>query len=252
MKNKIFLTLILFLVLKVSFGQTNYFKINGNDPLISETAIRYGLDSLSNNLPVGYVLRPIIYNKLTRKDSVINFVSFVAEKSLMPKNLKDKIEFVFKQDSLYLLLDKKLPEFALQDLTGRTFSSAELLGKPTLIDFWAKYCLPCIAEFPQLNKLKEKYGDKFNFIAISESTCLGDDIRDFLKDKPFSFYQLLNGDDYKKVLKISSLPRNIFIDKDGYIRDIQAGLPCERDSQTGELRATSNVLFVKILDKLIR
>jgi hypothetical protein len=166
MKNKIFLTLILVLVLKVSFGQTNYYKMSGYDQLMNETAIRFGLDSLTNNLPEGYVLKPVIYNKLVKKDSVINFILFVAEKSSENKNLTNKIEFTFQQDSLYLLLDKKLPEFVLQDLTGRSFSSSELLGKPTLINFWAKYCLPCIAEIPQLNKLKGKYGDKFNLEPI--------------------------------------------------------------------------------------
>jgi thiol-disulfide isomerase/thioredoxin len=252
MKNKIFLTLILVLVLKVSFGQTNYYKMSGYDQLMNETAIRFGLDSLTNNLPEGYVLKPVIYNKLVKKDSVINFILFVAEKSSENKNLTNKIEFTFQQDSLYLLLDKKLPEFVLQDLTGRSFSSSELLGKPTLINFWAKYCLPCIAEIPQLNKLKGKYGDKFNFIAISESTCKPEEIRTLLKSKPFNFYQLLEGDDYKKVLKVSSLPQNIFIDKDGYIREIQAGLPCERDSKTGELSVPSNIQFVKILDQLLK
>ncbi|MDP4207392.1 MAG: TlpA disulfide reductase family protein [Bacteroidota bacterium] len=249
MNNRLLILLILLLTFKVSFGQINYYKLS-NDPLRNEMSVRFVVDSVVKILPKGYTLKPIIYHRLIKKDSIINYVSLVANKTVDSKITKDKIEFVFEQDSLFLLLDKKLPDFILKDLNGKSFSSTGLLGKPTMLNFWAKYCAPCVAEIPQLNKLKEKYGEKFNFIAISDSTFQDGDIRKFLNVKPFNFYQLLEGDDYKKVLKITSLPRNIFVDKDGYVRDIQAGLPCEIDSKTGKLIVKSNEVFVKILDEL--
>jgi len=249
MNYRLMIILIALLPFKVSFGQTNCYKL-GNDSLLNEREAYFIIDSVVKTLPKGYTLKPIIYHRIEKKDSTINYVSLVANKTADSKIVKDKIEFVFEQDSLFLVLDKKLPDFILNDLNGKSFSSAGLLGKPTMINFWAKYCTSCIAEIPQLNKLKEMYGDKFNFIAISESTCQDDEIRTFLNDNLFNFYQLVKGDDYKKVLKINSLPCNIFVDKDGYIRDIQAGLPCERDLKTGGLIVKSNKVFVKILDKL--
>ncbi len=43
-------------------------------------------------------------------------------------------------------------------------------GKIYVIEFWATWCLPCIAQFPHLSELAEKYKDKvvFNGISIRE------------------------------------------------------------------------------------
>lgn len=194
---------------------------------------------------------PTIYHRIVKKDSIINYYTFVAQNT-ENKDYKSMFEFEFKQDSLYLFLNKKLPEFKLKDLNGKVFSSSQLLGKPTLLNYWAIYCVPCVAEFPQLNELKAKYGNKMNFIAIAENTCSGDTLKNFLKKHPFHFFMLENGAEYKKTLKIGAIPRNIFIDKDGYIRYIQGNFPYEAlNMETGERKYSDNNYFVKIIKELI-
>jgi thiol-disulfide isomerase/thioredoxin len=109
-----------------------------------------------------------------------------------------------------------------------------------------------VAEFPQLDELKEKYGKRMNFIAITENTSLNDHLKEFLEKHPFNFYMLQNGEYYKKALKISAIPRNIFIDKDGFIRYIQGNYPYEIDSITGNKNYPKNNYFVKIIDELLK
>ena len=41
-------------------------------------------------------------------------------------------------------------------------------GKPIIINFWATWCVPCIQEFPEFDELNEKYGDKTQFVMISD------------------------------------------------------------------------------------
>ena len=41
-------------------------------------------------------------------------------------------------------------------------------GKPIIINFWATWCVPCVEEFPQFEELNAKYGDKIDFVMISD------------------------------------------------------------------------------------
>jgi cytochrome c biogenesis protein CcmG, thiol:disulfide interchange protein DsbE len=155
-----------------------------------------------------------------------------------------------KQDPVYFFLNKKLPHFILKDLNEKTFSSSELIGKPALINLWSIYCSPCILEFPYLDSLKNKYGDKMNFIAIGENSA--SEIKDLLKRKPFNFYILQEGDSYQKnTLKVGSLPKNIWVDKYGYIRMIQNGLPVQQDPTTGKYFIRNSTPFEEIIKNIL-
>ncbi len=46
-----------------------------------------------------------------------------------------------------------LPDFQLKDPAGKELNLASLKGKPLLINLWATWCAPCVAELPQLDKL---------------------------------------------------------------------------------------------------
>jgi thiol-disulfide isomerase/thioredoxin len=57
------------------------------------------------------------------------------------------------------LIGKPLPIWGA-DLNGKIFEEKSLDGKVVLLDFWATWCSPCVAEFPHLKKLYEKYHKK--------------------------------------------------------------------------------------------
>ena len=248
MKNLLF-PLLLFFV-ELTYGQTNYYTFN-SDSILTEKSVRLGFETIMKNKPSNFIIVPTIYHRIIKKDSILNYVSFVAQKcdSFTDKRFK----FTYKQDSLFLLLGRKLPEFKLIDLKGNEFSSSQLIGKPTLLNYWAIYCAPCVAEMPELNGLKVKYGDKMNFIALTENTCKDDDLIKFLEKHPFNYYILQNAENYKKTLKISAIPRNLFIDRDGYIRYIQGNFPYTAlDPENGIKKYDDNNYFVKIIEELIK
>ncbi len=71
---------------------------------------------------------------------------------------------------LNLVPGKKAPDFSLPDLNGDVISLKDVLEEYelVLIDFWASWCGPCIAEFPDLKQLYTKFNDHgFEIISVS-------------------------------------------------------------------------------------
>lgn len=61
----------------------------------------------------------------------------------------------------------KPPSFELFSLDGKTFTEKELIGKTTLVVFWASWCDVCQQELPKVHDLREKLkGKPFQVIAI--------------------------------------------------------------------------------------
>ncbi|HEX2193520.1 MAG TPA: redoxin family protein [Candidatus Limnocylindria bacterium] len=59
------------------------------------------------------------------------------------------------------------PEFSLVTLDGRTVSSADLAGRPYLLNFWASWCVPaCVEEHPVLLEAHERFGDQVAVIGV--------------------------------------------------------------------------------------
>ena len=238
---------LLLLFTQLCFSQ-EYYTFN-SDTLYSLQQVQLRFIKVSMTIPKNFIVRPVIYHKIIKRDSIINFIEWRAQKNDSGID-KSKFELTYKQDSVFLLLNKKLPEFKLKDLNGKEFSSAQLKGKPALINYWAIYCSPCVAEIPQLNHLKDKYGGKMNFIALTENTCKDDTytLMIFLEKHPFNYLVLQDAEQYKRDLKIDAIPVNIFIDENGIVKSIQKNFPV----QSASVENDANNYFVKIIEKLVQ
>jgi thiol-disulfide isomerase/thioredoxin len=61
--------------------------------------------------------------------------------------------------------------------------------KPVLVNFWATSCPGCIAEMPHLAKIKNKFGDKFEIIAVAMDYDPTEQVTKFItkNNYPFTF-----------------------------------------------------------------
>lgn len=81
------------------------------------------------------------------------------------------------------LLGKEAP-IEGETLDGKVFDPELYKSKVVLIDFWATWCGPCLAEIPNMKKMYEKYHEKgFEIVSISTDREL-DDLKEFLEEKP--------------------------------------------------------------------
>lgn len=72
--------------------------------------------------------------------------------------------------SARIVVGAELPEFELSSLddSGVSYTRADLSGKVYLIDFWATWCLPCVAELPNLHRAYETYGSRgFEILSVA-------------------------------------------------------------------------------------
>jgi thiol-disulfide isomerase/thioredoxin len=113
------------------------------------------------------------------------------------------------------------PNFEEKDLDGKPLSVAGMKGKVTLIDFWATWCGPCIAELPNVTKAYEKYHSQgFEIIGISLDQDR-EKLTSFIKAKNMTWPQYFDGKGWQNKLAaqygINSIPATYLLDKEGKI-----------------------------------
>jgi thiol-disulfide isomerase/thioredoxin len=113
------------------------------------------------------------------------------------------------------------PDFEEKDLSGQPLSIAKFKGKIVLVDFWATWCGPCVAELPNVMEAYKKYHDKgFEIVGIS----LDQDeakLKAFISEKGMVWPQYFDGKGWGSKLGkkygILSIPATFLLDKDGKI-----------------------------------
>jgi thiol-disulfide isomerase/thioredoxin len=131
--------------------------------------------------------------------------------------------------------DGQVLDFEFTDFDGNAHRFSEFRGHVVLIDFWATWCKPCLADIPHLKELYAKYRDKGFEIIGMDSETLGQDEGDndpaFAKERDARARQIVatRGASWthataatavpvaEKVFKVKSLPTKILIDAQGKI-----------------------------------
>lgn len=118
------------------------------------------------------------------------------------------------------------PDFTLTSLDGEDFTLSEHRGEVVVLNFWATWCLPCIAEMPDLEALHQEMSDDgVRIVGISQDTGGADEVRPFV-DKLGVTYPLLPDPAFQVSTRyggVSVLPTTIFIGRDGRIAQEEMG-----------------------------
>ena len=63
----------------------------------------------------------------------------------------------------------EFPELVAKDLEGNDVSLEDLRGKFVVLNFWATWCEPCTREWPELDKLAQRLGNREDVVVLAVS-----------------------------------------------------------------------------------
>lgn len=190
------------------------------------------------------------YDKLP--DKTLSFIAYEASlmQDLRQVKLHDKEKYAVNYPA---------PAFSLNNLTGDQRSLLSLKGKVVILDFWATWCKPCIAAFPAMQTVVERYKDNPNVVFLfvntlerkQEESNRESHLIHFIREKNVDFEVLLDkrlkdGYEMATAYHVSSIPTQFILDADGVVRYRLSGFSGEVDSFVEELTAIVDSLLEEV------
>ncbi len=117
--------------------------------------------------------------------------------------------------------------WSFTDMDGKEVQLADFSNKVVFMNYWATWCVPCIAEFPSLNELYKKYKDNDQVAFLFLTNQSFGKIKRFvkkkanLKDLPYYQYK---SEDNPTVFKSNGIPTSIIINTKSEIVMKHAGM----------------------------
>ncbi len=125
--------------------------------------------------------------------------------------------------------ERKFTGMALTDLNGRRWTEESLRGKVTLVNLWATWCGPCVAELPYVARIAAAVKDRKEVqvitLNVDENPGL---IAPFLRTRGIGPLTVIPAADYvMETLGVRGFPVTWIVDRDGVARREQGGFTAE-------------------------
>jgi thiol-disulfide isomerase/thioredoxin len=167
---------------------------------------------------------PVVYKKQGRSDadaaSALN-ASKTRYLSMSNSSLANDEEA--KKKLLAERIGKPAPDFKVMKLDKKEVRLSDLKGKVAVLNFWATWCGPCVAEMPHFQKVVDRYKKQndvvFIAISIDENRPA---VRPFLEKNGYTM-QAAYDNNAAEVFKVNGVPMTFIVDRNGVIQFSEEG-----------------------------
>lgn len=110
------------------------------------------------------------------------------------------------------------PSIDIPGIEGQKVTLAELEGKVVLVNFWATWCTPCVAELPALQRVYDKLKDRgFVVFAVGIDDAV-DSFKEFRDEYKLNFPIGMDKEgSVKSRYKLAGVPESFLVDRKGKI-----------------------------------
>jgi peroxiredoxin len=159
-----------------------------------------------------------------KQDEALAFMNHVETEMLFSK--KDRLLPRIKHHfDMVRMIGKPLRDFKVKDhRSGREISPETLKGKIVLMDFWATWCRPCLAELPHVKGTHETFshaGFEVFGISLDDNRAKLDRM---IADREMDWLHHYDGKKWKNELAVKfgvhSVPANLLVDQKGIVRGV--------------------------------
>lgn len=200
------------------------FLIFGPAPLLFYGALIYSFfdDNGFKGTPLVFILMlstflALIFYKKSNKTIISIGIIFTISIGIMAYYLNNYYNYAFETENA--ISGKELPELEIKNEEGAIIDLKKMKGKTIVLDIWSSACGICIKKFPEFEKLKNKYSNDKSIIFYTLNLPVKRDVREEVEEytNEFSFEKLYAGNDVRKQLNITGVPKVMIIDKNGKI-----------------------------------
>ncbi len=149
------------------------------------------------------VILILLINPGTRKDVAAFFIRLTA---LPPSTLNADEQFT---------IGKQAGQWNVYDLSMHPVTLETLNKKPVFINVWATWCPPCIAELYSILDIYQQYGDRINFILVTNEGS--EKVKNFLKKNNYNKAPFYLYDRLPVEFQTESIPTTFVLDKNGKV-----------------------------------
>ena len=210
----------------------NYWFIINPLCAISGEYSKYGelREIIKNDHPHPNVRAEILYDELELAKRQNNeeeykklYSILVTEYSLTPKGKQVINRFKPSLSEIQIQKGNRIPSFSFKSIDDPNYivTDNDMLGKIYMLDFWATWCAPCVAEIPSFQKAYNQYHDQgFEIISVSFDDKLST-VQKFRNTQAMPWFNSFIEKDQKKSIQetfeINAFPVLILIDSKGKI-----------------------------------